>query len=219
MKTSLTAPLLTLLLALTPALAMAQSAESGVDVGPGGSGASAGYVGDWGIADTESRDGFGRALGVGVSKDGVAISHSIGASNGSSGVGHNFNMAIGRDGAHVSQGGVVTSGGNGRVEAGGSASQFGGGSDVVGWGNNTKAWTESRTRRWSNNGPQNGGNGQIVPWGGAGYGSNGSSNSGGYQPAVMPRNSGGYQSAVMPSNSGSSRSFSIPGGRKLRFGK
>lgn len=201
MKTSLTA----LLLALTPALAMAQSADSGVDVGPGGSGASAGYVGDWGIAQTESRDGFGRALGVGVTKDGVAISHSIGASNGSSGVGHNFNMAIGRDGAHVSQGGVVTSGGNGRVQAGGSGSQYGGGSDVIGWGNNTKAWSNSRTRRWGNSGSQNGGNGQIVPWGGS---STGNSNG----------NSGGYQSAVMPSNSGSSRSFSLPGGRKFRFG-
>ncbi|TWT36988.1 hypothetical protein KOR34_19340 [Posidoniimonas corsicana] len=207
MKTSLTAALL---LALAPALALAQSADSGVDVGPGGSGASAGYVGDWGIAKTESRDGFGRALGVGVTKDGVAISHSIGASNGSSGVGHNFNMAIGRDGAHVSQGGVVTGGGNGRVEAGGSASQQGGGSEVVGWGDNTKAWTESRTRRWGS-----GSGSQYVPFGGKNNsngspvlfnnGNSGSSNN--YQPAVMPRNSGG------------NRGFSLPSGRKFRFGR
>lgn len=136
------------LLSLSPALAVAQSSSSGVDVGPGGTGATAGYTGDWGVARTESRDGLGRALGVGVTQDGVSISHSIGASNGSSGFGHNFNMSIGRNGSHVSQGGVVTHGGNGRVQAGGSTSQFGGGSRVSGWGKRTRAWTKSRSRRW-----------------------------------------------------------------------
>lgn len=216
MKTSLTTA--ALLLALTPVMALAQSAESGVDVGPDGSGASAGYVGDWGIAKTESRDGLGRALGVGVTRDGIAISHSIGASSGSAGVGHNFNMAIGRDGSHVSHGGVVTSGGNGRVAVGGSGSQQGGGSTATGWGTNTDAWSKSKTRRW---GASNQVYPAVEPY---------TTGQGGtqYKSAVMPSSygtgqsnssGGGYRSAVMPQSNRGSGSFNVSKLKSFGFGR
>ncbi|MHB8903046.1 MAG: hypothetical protein ACYC6Y_30160, partial [Thermoguttaceae bacterium] len=129
---------------------------SGVDVGPGHAGATAGYDAPQGIARTESQVGtvnVGRGLAVGFGPNGLTVSHSIGVS-GQQGVGaaHNFNMSIGRDGTHVSQGGTYTVGGNTRVLAGGEtyigSGQVGGGSYTGGYGFDTQSWSRSQTRRF-----------------------------------------------------------------------
>jgi len=172
---------------LLPHAALAVSAETGVDVGPGEAGADAGADGAWNHAETETKVGpngsMGRAFAVGAGPDGLSLSHSIGVNNGNSGFGHNFNMTIGPNGTHSSSGGVASQGNGGRVIAGGSTqggSRLGGGSTVGGFGNRTNAWTNARTNR----------------------------RGGGYSSAVMPSNSaspstnngGGYSAAVMPTN-------------------
>lgn len=149
--------LLAICLVSLPTFAMAQSAETGVDVGPGHAGATAGADGDiWSFGDTTSHvDGggsFASGVAIGVGQDGVSFSHSVGANGGGVGVGHNINMTIGRDGTHVSNGGVTTQGGNTRVQVGGGSGQYpggiGGGSNATGWGNNTNAWSNSNTQRF-----------------------------------------------------------------------
>ncbi len=135
---------------------LADGAWSGVDVGPGHAGATAGYDAPQGIARTESRVGrvnMGRGLAVGFGPNGLSLSHSIGVS-GQHGIGaaHNFNMSIGPNGTHVSHGGVQTVGGNSRVLAGGEthigSGPIRGGSYTSGYGHNTRAWSRSRTRRF-----------------------------------------------------------------------
>lgn len=140
-----------------PTFAFAQWADTSVDVGPGHAGATADANGEiWSFGDTTSHvDGngsFASGVAIGVGHDGISFSHSVGANGGGMGVGHNINMTIGRDGTHVSQGGVTTQGGNTRVEAGGGSGRYGGGlrggSNVRGWGNNTNAWSNSNTQRF-----------------------------------------------------------------------
>lgn len=145
------------LFAILPSIALAQSAETGVDVGPGHAGATAGANGDiWTFGDTTSHvDGggsFAQGVAIGVGQDGISFSHSVGANGGGMGVGHNINMTIGREGSHVSTGGVTSQGGNSRVQVGGGSGQYpggiGGGSNATGWGNNTNAWSNSNTQRF-----------------------------------------------------------------------
>lgn len=145
------------LLGLSVETCLADGAWSGVDVGPGHAEANAGYDAPQGLARTESRVGqvnVGQGFALGYGPDGLSLSHSIGVSgqNGLLGAAHNFNLSIGRDGTHVSHGGVQTIGGNSRVLAGGEAhygpGQLGGGSYTGGFGQNTRAWSQSRTRRF-----------------------------------------------------------------------
>ena len=137
---------------------MAQNAWTGVNVGPGFAGAQAGAQGSiFQFSDTKTRvkngQSFGQGVAVGVGQNGVSFSHSIGANGGGLGLGHNLNMTIGRNGAHVSQGGVTSQGGNSSVQVGGRTGQgpgrqIYGGSNATGWGNNTRAWSNSRTQQF-----------------------------------------------------------------------
>ncbi len=156
LKSRLFLCLLTAVLGLTVETCLADGAWSGVDVGPGHAGATAGYDAPQGIARTESRVGqvsMGRGFALGLGPDGLSLSHSIGVS-GQHGVGvaHNFNLSIGQDGTHVSHGGVQTIGGNTRVLAGGEthigSGQIQGGSYSSGYGHDTRVWSNSRTRRF-----------------------------------------------------------------------
>ena len=133
------------------------SANTGVDVGPGHAGATAGASGQWQHAKTKTHVGdngrFGQGLAVGAGPNGLAVSHSIGGNAGGVGLGHNLNLSIGRGGTHFSHGGVQSSGGNSRVVAGGGTTQggigsAGGGSTVGGFGNRTRTWTRAATRLW-----------------------------------------------------------------------
>ncbi len=135
----------------------AQSAGTIVNVGPGFAGADASASGRWTHTDTESRVGagggsLGRGLAIGVGPNGLSLSHSIGVNQGGVGVGHNFNLSIGRNGTHVSHGGVNTMGGNSQVIVGGQTSQnFGqiqGGSHATGFGHRTHARTGASTHRF-----------------------------------------------------------------------
>ncbi len=145
--------LVCVILTAAPAVACAQSAGTNVDVGPGFAGAGGQASGQWQLVDSNSRvhNGIstGNAFAVGAGPNGLALSHSIGVHGAGVGTAHNFNLAIGRGGAHVSNGGVTSQGGNSRVIAGGSAqsSPFGpqGGSTVTGFGNRTRAYSNSRT--------------------------------------------------------------------------
>ncbi len=152
-----------LILTAAPAVANAQSAGTIVDVGQGRAGASGNASGQWQLVESKScvQNGTssGNALAIGAGPNGLALSHSVGVNRGGVGVGHNFNLAIGSRGTHVSNGGVVSQGGNSRVVVGGNASNgnFGpqGGSTVVGYGRNTKAYSKSRTTpAVTNFGPQ-----------------------------------------------------------------
>lgn len=136
----------------------AQSANTRVDVGPGFAGAGASANGSiFQFTDTTSRvkngTSFGQGVAVGVGHNGISFSHSLGANGGGMGVGHNLNMTIGRNGTHVSHGGVTTQGGNSRVRVGGGSGQYGnqiyGGSTATGFGNRTRAWSNSNTRRFN----------------------------------------------------------------------
>ena len=133
------------------------SANSGVDVGPGHAGATAGANGQWQHAKTKTHVGdngrFAQGLAVGAGPNGLAVSHSIGGNAGGVGLGHNLNLSIGRGGTHFSHGGVQSSGGNSRIIAGGGTTQGGignvnGGSTVGGFGNRTRTWTRAATRLW-----------------------------------------------------------------------
>jgi hypothetical protein len=90
---------------------------------------------------------------VGAGPNGISLSNSIGAGTGPLGGAHNVNLHIGRNGTHVSHGGVVSQGGNRRVISGGSAGNYGGqvsgGNYSTGFGNQTNAYSKSRTRRWN----------------------------------------------------------------------
>lgn len=156
LRSRLSLCLFTAVLGMSVQNCLADGAWSGVDVGPGHAGATAGYDAPQGIARTESRVGdvnVGRGFALGYGPDGLSISHSIGVS-GQHGIGaaHNFNMSIGRDGTHVSHGGVQTVGGNTRVIAGGEThigpGQVRGGSYTGGYGHHTRAWSRSRTHRF-----------------------------------------------------------------------
>lgn len=150
--------LLVIFLVSLPAFAVAQQyAETGVDVGPGHATGTAEADGDiWSWGETRSHvDGggsFASGTAIGVGQDGISFSTSFGANGGGNGVGGNFNMTLGREGTHVSHGGVTSQGGNSRVQAGGGSGQtrgnIGGGSNVMGWGNNTNAWSNSNTQRF-----------------------------------------------------------------------
>lgn len=154
-KITLTAAFLFVLSITT--CSMAQSAWTGVNVGPGFAGANAGAQGSiFQFSDTKSRvkngTSFGQGVAVGVGQNGISFSHSVGANGGGVGLGHNLNMTIGRNGTHVSQGGVTSQGGNSRVVVGGGSGQSGrqiyGGSNATGYGNNTRAWSNSRTQQF-----------------------------------------------------------------------
>lgn len=140
-----------------PLTAFAQSADTWVDVGPGhatGGGSAQGDI--FQHVDTTSHVGpngsMSHAVGIGVDQDGVSFSTSFGANGGGQGVGGNFNMTIGREGTHVSQGGVQTQGGNTRVQAGGGSGQYpggiAGGNLIRGFGNNTQVHSQSTTQRF-----------------------------------------------------------------------
>jgi hypothetical protein len=155
-KVTLKQTMMSLVLVALPTVVMAQWADTGVEVGPGSAGATAGADGEWTLVDTNSRvnggSSFGRGLAIGAGPDGISFSHSIGANAGGVGVGHNFNMTIGRDGTHVSGGHVVSQGGDSTVIAGGGSGNYGGGieggSTVGGFGWNTNAHSHSNTRRF-----------------------------------------------------------------------
>ena len=146
-----------LIAAATAAPASAQRASTFVDIFNGGAGAGATADGQFKFAKTKSssRNGvqFGHGLAVGAGPNGIAISNSIGGGTGPLGVAHNLNMNIGVNGTHVSQGGVVSQGGNRRVIAGGETGvrngQVYGGSRATGFGNNMRAWSNSRTNNWN----------------------------------------------------------------------
>jgi hypothetical protein len=144
------------LFALSTASASAQSAGSWVDVTPGrvGAGASADGVIQIAKSKSKSRNGvdFGHGFGLGVGPGGIAISNSVGVGGGPVGAAHNMQLNIGRNGAHLSHGGVVSQGGNRRVIAGGNTGNVRGrvygGSQVSGFGQRTKAYSKSRTRQF-----------------------------------------------------------------------
>lgn len=137
--------------------AAAQRADSFVDIFRGGAGAGASADGQFKFARSKSSSNngvqFGHGLAVGAGPNGIAVSNSIGAGAGPIGAAHNLNMTIGRDGTHLSQGGVVSQGGNRRVVSGGGTGiqngQVYGGSGSSGFGNRTKAWSSSQTNQWS----------------------------------------------------------------------
>lgn len=146
-----------LIVAATAAPASAQRASSFVDIFGGGARAGASATGQFQFAKTKtsSKNGvqFGHGLAVGAGPNGIAISNSIGGGTGPLGVAHNLNLNIGPNGTHVSQGGVVSQGGNRRVIAGGETGtqngQIYGGSNVTGFGNQTKVWSKSNTNNWN----------------------------------------------------------------------
>ncbi len=150
--------LATLFLAASMATpAIAQRAETVVDIFNGGAGAGATADGQLKFARSKSSSNngvqFGHGFAVGAGPNGIAVSNSIGAGTGPVGAAHNLNLTIGRGGTHVSQGGVVSQGGNRRVTTGGSTGiqngQVYGGSNSTGYGNNTRAWSQSHTNQWS----------------------------------------------------------------------
>lgn len=155
-KRTLKNALLTVVICTLPTVAMAQWSETGVDVGPGQAGASAGADGDWTFVDTTSQvngnGSFGQGVAIGAGPDGISFSHSIGVNGGGVGAGHNLNVTIGRDGTHVSGGHVVSQGGDSRVIAGGGSGQYpggiAGGSSVTGFGYDTHAHSHSNTRNF-----------------------------------------------------------------------
>lgn len=142
----------------------AQRAGSWVDIGRGVVGSGASASGALQFAHSSSRKkngvGLGHGFSVGAGPDGIALSNSVGAGGGPLGVAHNMQLNIGRDGAHVSQSGVVSQGNNRRVTAGGQTGTHNGrvygGSSATGFGQHTKAFSKSRTRHWG------GGSGQPV---------------------------------------------------------
>ena len=144
-----------LVVSLAAATVRAEGSSSWVDVGPGHANAGASYDAPIGIAESESRVGdvnFGRGFALGFGPNGLTLSHSIGVQDNGVGVGHNFQMSIGREGTHVSHGGVLTAGGNSQVIAGGQTqidhNGPQGGSYAGGSGWHTNAWSQSRTRRF-----------------------------------------------------------------------
>ncbi len=181
------------ILVAAPAAANAQGAGTAVDVGPGHAAASGSASGQWQLVDSSSRVGngtsFGNALAVGAGPNGLAISHSVGVNGGGGGAAHNFNLAIGAGGTHVSNGGVVTAGGDSRVIASGSAEHgFApqGGSTVGGFGNNTQAYSNSQTTpAFRNFGPQT--FGQTPVLGASGFRPSSFSPFGGRPRGIMPR--------------------------------
>jgi hypothetical protein len=134
---------------------LAQSASTGVHVGPGRAGATGSASGQFQHVDTDSRVGpngsLARGLAVGAGPNGMAISHSIGVNGGGVGTGHNFNLSIGPGGVHTSGGAVNARGGSGSVHAGGHANAGGwgfnpsGGSSVGGIGRVVDARTHAST--------------------------------------------------------------------------
>ena len=143
-------------LALTANTASAQRAGSWVDIAGGkvGAGASADGLFKHATSRSSSKNGvdFGHGFAVGAGPNGIAVSNTIGAGGGPLGVAHNVQLNIGPGGTHVSQGGVVTQGGNRRVLSGGETGtrngQVYGGSHSTGFGHQTKAWSHSQTNRW-----------------------------------------------------------------------
>lgn len=146
---------LLLSLCLAQAAARAQSASTGVDVGPGRAGAWGSASGQFQHVDTNSRVGpngsLARGLAIGAGPNGLAISHSIGVHGGGAGAAHNFNMTIGPGGTHVSGGAVNAFGGSSGVQSSGQANagRWGlapsGGSSVGGFGRHVDARTHART--------------------------------------------------------------------------
>ncbi len=143
---------------VTASPASAQRAGSWVDIGNGfaGAGASAnGSLLQFSKAKSSSRNGvqYGHGFAVGAGPNGISLSNSIGAGTGPLGGAHNVNLHLGRNGTHVSHGGVVSQGGNRRVISGGNAGNYGGqvsgGNYSTGFGNRTNAYSKSRTRRWN----------------------------------------------------------------------
>jgi hypothetical protein len=129
---------------------LANGAYSQVDVGRGHADALAGYNAPAGIARTESRVGnvsLARGLAIGYGPNGISLSHSIGVAGHHVGTAHNFQLSVGPNGTHVGRSGVVTTGGNTRVIAGGdTASEPGvphGGNFATGYGRRTEAWSQS----------------------------------------------------------------------------
>ena len=133
----------------------AQWAESGVNLGNGVAGANASADGHWTLVDSTSNvngsNSFGHGFGIGVGPQGMSISNSVGVNSAGGGVAHNFNMTIGQNGTHFSDGGVVSQGGYTNVGAGGGSGQYGsgisGGSYATGNGNYVDAYSNSHTRR------------------------------------------------------------------------
>ena len=154
----LLSPLFALCLIATATTASAQSAGSWIDLAGGNAraGASAnGSLLQFAKSKSSSKNGvdFGHGFAVGASETGISISNTIGAGHRGNGVAHNLNMHIGANGTHVSHGGVHTQGGNRRVISGGQTGvrngQVYGGSSSTGFGHQTNAWSNSRTRQWS----------------------------------------------------------------------
>ena len=155
MQSILTKSCLSLILLASSQVLWAQSASTGVDVGPGNAGAWGTANGQFQRVETDSRVGpngtMARGLAIGAGPNGLAISHSIGLNQGGVGVGHNFNLSIGPGGAHISGGNVSSQGGNSRVIAGGQSNVGGlmgppsGGSSVIGFGRHTHAQTHAQT--------------------------------------------------------------------------
>lgn len=135
------------------ASAMAQSASTDAGVWQGGAGGNATADGFWQHAQSESKVGkvnMGRGFAVGLGPNGLSLSHSIAVGKGPLAVGHNLNMTIGQNGTHVSEGGVVSTGGQTSANVGGSTQgglNLGGGSNASGNGWNTNAWSNSQTNR------------------------------------------------------------------------
>lgn len=130
---------------------LANGAYSQVDVGRGRADAQAGYSGPAGIARTESRVGavsLGRGLAISYGPGGISLSHTIGVSGPGVGTAHNFQLSVGPGGTHVGRSGVVTTGGNTRVIAGGDTSRGPGrpqgGNFATGYGRRTEAWSQSQ---------------------------------------------------------------------------
>ena len=154
--TRCTASLSIAALALIANTASAQRAGSWVDIAGGrvGAGASADGLFKHATSKSSSKNGvdFGHGFAVGAGPNGIAVSNTIGAGGGPLGVAHNVQLNIGPGGTHVSQGGVVTQGGNRRVLSGGETGirngQVYGGSRSTGFGHRTKAWSNSRTNNW-----------------------------------------------------------------------
>lgn len=145
------------MVALAASQASAQRSGSWVDIGRGfaGAGASAnGELFQYAKSKSKSKDGvqYGHGFAVAGGRDGITLSNSIGGGTGPLGAAHNLNLTIGRNGTHLSHGGVVSEGGNRRVISGGSSGSYNGrvsgGSSSTGFGNNTRAYSRSHTRQF-----------------------------------------------------------------------
>ncbi|GEM_PF-3169617 len=138
------------------ATAEAQRAGSWVDIARGGTGSGASADGVFKFARSDSRSNgstqFGHGFAVGAGPEGIALSNSIGGGAGPLGAAHNLQLNVGREGTHLSHGGVVSQGGERRVFAGGeTGSHYGqpyGGSQVGGYGHHTNAYSNSHTQPW-----------------------------------------------------------------------